>query len=225
MSSLYGKIIERFAELIERCGFVPAKSVSGNYFVSLVKQISKNICLYLFIKDERSGNGDLNIYLWIAPKDLPDEGIDNLGVGYKILIGASYEPDNSFYEACVLRVKNLLDNIEGIADVVRHEIKKPAFKTYRLKAYRYELSIFKKFLKYSKHDNSKEMKAFHKNAKKIVDGKGSLEKFEKQGAKIALNLLKNQCLSDEEIDFFENDEQIIGDCIADHLYVTTLLEE
>jgi hypothetical protein len=222
MSDFVNNIFSVFSHLIDKHGFIPAKAVSGDHFVSLVKKYTDNVFIYLFVRDERAGSGEMSVQLWIAPPDLPDDTLENLGIGYKILIASTYEPDDRFFDRVEKRVLNLLPLLDDLAKGVEIELQKPPFQTKRLVAYRCEKQAFINFMNCASKENDTEVRDILEQAKKLAAGKGTLDSLGKKVTRFTPKLLANNCLLDDTANFFGGDPRFIGTSLANRLYVEEL---
>ena len=89
MVTFADSVYDVLSRLCENYGFAPASAMAGKHFASLVKKLSDECYAYVFVHDGRPGDGELTVTVWIAPPHTPDDGLDKLNVGYKVLIASA----------------------------------------------------------------------------------------------------------------------------------------
>jgi hypothetical protein len=138
-----GKFSKNVFETFDGLGFTPSKGTATEAFAALLRREGHDVCSYIYVRDDRSGNGAIAIHYWIAPPDFPDDGLDNLGVGFRILIASSFRPSDEFLTSARTRLERLLLATPVLAEVVSNDSKAPAIVTKRLAAYREEVTFFR----------------------------------------------------------------------------------
>ena len=126
MSKFAKEVFRCFAQLHERWGFVPAVEFATREFAPLVKKVTEDIVAYVFVHDRRSGNADVVISMWVAPPHPPDDGLDNLMVGFKVLIASKFEVDDEFFELGQERIIRLVPFLDGLVAPIRAELAEPS---------------------------------------------------------------------------------------------------
>jgi len=223
MSSFVKQISDEFVNLINQYGFIPAKAVSGKRFASLLRPCTPQTFVYLFVRDERSGSGSLNVTIWVAPLELPDDALDNLGIGYQILMGATYEPGNHhFFPSMEQRIINVLPSLESLAKAVETELQKPPFQTRRFSVYEHEKRALQELIQFHTDTPVAEVYRVVENAQQLAAGKGKLEGLEKQVKILLPSLFSLGCFAAETRSFFGEDINFLGVALARRLYVEEL---
>ncbi len=140
-SDLFRRAIYGLAEL----GFVPAKLASDRRFAVAVKAMTLRTAAYLMVRDDRAGSGPISAHLWIAPRDFPDDGLDNLGVGFKTLLFQTYEELSEVgFEAIAGRCRTFMLGASELAGAVDNEIDSPLRLTKRRDTYDIQVAAFAK---------------------------------------------------------------------------------
>lgn len=223
MAKFSTEVYKLCRDLISKHGFHAAKAMAGQRFASLVFRYSQDICYYVFIRDERRGSGSVNAQLWVTLPDAPVDVIDKLGVGFKIDLGATYEPDDEFIKNIARRVEILLPALEGIAKVVQTEFENPIFKTERLTKYRIERLAFEAIRKYSMTSAGSYCRPVFEKALSVASGKSKFQELETACVEMAERLLQESpALPEINNDYFEGRPDFIGFCLADHFYIEAL---
>ena len=119
-------------------GFTPAPAAAAPGFVSLVKRAAEDVCLLVFVKDQPAGE---SVSLWVAPPDFPDEGLDRMRVGYRILLAERFssEPLEDLLAVAEARAIRLLDGVPALYPLLRTEL--PITTSPRAVAHRKERAI------------------------------------------------------------------------------------
>lgn len=222
MSSFVKQVFDEFANLINQHGFIPAKAVSGKWFASFLRTCTLKTFVYLFVRDERSGSGSLNVQLWVAPLELPDDTLENLGIGYKILMGATYEPTESFFHGMEQRILNVLPGLEGLARAVETELQTPPFPTKRLTVHEYQKQAVQELTQFAARTPATECHGVLEYAKKLAAGKGNLAELEKKIKDFLPSWSSQGCFSKETNEFFGEDTNFLSVSLARRLYVEEL---
>lgn len=138
-----GKFSKTVFDCFDGLNFRPSKATASDDFAVLTRRERPGVCSYIYVRDDRRGKGSIAVHYWVAPPDFPDDGLDNLGVGFKIPIGSTYDADaDSFIQVARSRVDMLLPAIPSLVEVVERELETPAVVTKRLIAYREQVVLF-----------------------------------------------------------------------------------
>ena len=139
-----GKFSKSVFEIFDGLSFVPSKSTASDDFAVLLRRERQMVCSYIYARDDRRGNGPVAVHYWIAPPDFPDDGLDNLGVGFRIFIASTFQMSDDFLPSARARVQRLLAATPALAEVVVSEMREPVKDdTTRLGAYQEEVSLFR----------------------------------------------------------------------------------
>jgi hypothetical protein len=128
---------------LEANGFLVPRDASNSRFAVAVRSMTLHTAAYAYVRDDRRGNAGVAADVWIAPLDYPDDGFDNLGVGFKAFIGRTFdEPDDRWFAAVRSRIVRYVNASNEIARAVESELQDPAWVTQRLKMYRLQVQAF-----------------------------------------------------------------------------------
>jgi len=116
-------VFQVFDDLVKKHRFIPVKGGAVGRFASLLRRETEDVFMYVFVSDGRPGGANLDVDVWIAPPDSADDGLDNLGVGYKIRIGSEYDVDDVFFANCQRRIVHFLACVPAIVPLVRRELR------------------------------------------------------------------------------------------------------
>jgi hypothetical protein len=224
MSAFSKKVYRAFAPLIQKHGFKPARAVADRAFAAVVARPAEDICYYVFARDARSGGGDLSSHLWVAPPDVPNDGLERLGMGFKIHLGNIYEPEEGFFEAVAKRAETLLPHLYGIAEAVRLEYQTPAFNTLRLRTYRMQRALFDAVRHHPARPARHAWETLYAMALRVAADKTEYDDLESECNSAVKTLLQEpsfQTASGYE-EFVEHSD-VAGIALAYQLYIETLV--
>ncbi|HOQ25088.1 MAG TPA: hypothetical protein PLI94_10530 [Bacillota bacterium] len=85
-STFYKDVEETFGVELKKNGFRLAPLISNGEYCVYVKRYDKNIGMYVICDDNRPKGGDVSVTLRFAPIQIPDDGIEKLNIGIRILI-------------------------------------------------------------------------------------------------------------------------------------------
>lgn len=226
MASFASEVFKQFSALIEKHEFKPAKGLDYDAFASLVRRSSQDICNYIFVRDDRSGRGDLSAQLWVAPIDFPDDGLDKLGVGFKIWLGATRQLEENFLPGLVKRVEILLPATEALAASVIQEFSAPIFPTRKIYTYRLERTAFDFIREFSATTAGSYWKDAFGIARSVTLGKGKYSQLEKKCVECAERLFHESTnLTRIDSDYFERNPKFTGSRLSKQIYIETLVGE
>lgn len=137
-----GKFSRDVFEAFDGLKFTPSTSTASDDFAALLRREHQSVCSYIYVRDDRRGKGPVAVHYWIAPPDFPDDGLDNLGVGYKIGMASTFNYDGAFLSTARVRLEYVLATAPALAEVVVRELKHPATVTNRLTAYREQVALY-----------------------------------------------------------------------------------
>jgi hypothetical protein len=200
-----------------------AAAYSHGEFVPLVAPLFHGCLLYLFARDQRSGDGPVRVDVWVAPPHPPDDGLDNLMLGFQIRIAESFEIEDDFLSRCARRAKCLEPSLEGLAAAVENELAVPSFDTLRFRSYMFERELFKLVC----GRTSDELATVGQDpprrvAKKVVGGTAPFSALEASCQHACELLEARQRLSDDLLSFYDADSRWMGEAVAGHAYVNAL---
>lgn len=223
MSKFATNLFDAFRRLQNEYGFVAAKEFAGSGFAPLVTSLCDDIFVYLFVHDGRPGNADVVISVWVAPPHPPDDGLDKLMVGFRVLIASKFDVDDEFFKHAQERVIKLLPSLKGLAEPVRSELMSPAFHTVRYHAYRLELEVYATLLQIDAQERKGPIGQVFDVAKAVASGAASMNKLEKACLVAAKQLLLEERLGQEVMNFYGKDPEFLASSIMGHLYVHALV--
>ncbi len=212
------------ADLEQSYGFRASHATASKDFAALVARPYSDICYYLLIRDDRSGGGLVRADLWVAPPEIPDDSLESLGVGIKLLVGEIYEFDTTFLKAIVRRVILLLPALPALVDVVRQEIHHPIFHSQRQGKYRLEYEAYHRLVDFSRTEAGSYCRVIFETADMVVRGRKSYKSLEQICTTIASELLASEpILIPFDNPYFQNNPSFIGMYIASKVYIEALV--
>ncbi|HEX9062345.1 MAG TPA: hypothetical protein VF941_19410 [Clostridia bacterium] len=203
---------------IRSIGFrlVPSFFKKGDYCV-YVKRYSKNIGLYIICRDNRAKDGDVSIEFWIAPIQFPDDRIEVLNVGIKVVLYSDYDVSDKLMEAIGDKIVGLTENISSLAPLVDMDIQKPFIKNNKTRWFNYSKIIYEKIN--SSPETQEKVSELKKLAEDCINGKVSFEKLE-SSCKLLIGSLGENFFSDDLGDL-ESDEK--GEILSEMIYSDVLI--
>ncbi|MGD9644842.1 MAG: Imm25 family immunity protein [Pirellulales bacterium] len=222
MTTFADNVYEIFGPLQAQHAFVPARAASGKHFASLIRRVSEDVCAYVFVHDGRASNAHLDVDLWVAPPESPDDSLDRLYVGYKLRIGSEYDVDDAFFHGCEMRIVRLLPITTMLVPLIRDELDSPSIRTKRWTAYRIERRVLSCVLTLASSGDSIAVAALEE-ARRTVD-KVQLDSLERACRPLADALLEQRLLDVEVLAFFDGRPDSLASAVANHLYISALGE-
>lgn len=119
-------------------GFVEAPAVATPGFASFVRLARSGLYHYVLVHDGRAAGGPVNVDLWIAPREAPDDSLDVLGVGYKLQIASQFDLGERYFEKCCSRIGLTLPYIGGLETGTLEELANPVMQSQRWTSYKNE---------------------------------------------------------------------------------------
>lgn len=217
MSHFAKSIFKIFSDLIENHRFVPAYATSSKAFASLVRWEAEDTFVYVFVKDGRSGNANMEVSVWIAPPEEPGDGLDNLYVGYKIRIGSEYDVDEEFFRGCQARIVQLLSFVPALVPCVRAELASPAIRTRMWTSYQMIGIALTSLLTAASDGNSTVQEALG-IARKSVAGSATRKQLEVACIEAATTLYQEGRFDHALVELFRKDPKLIGYGLVGRLY-------
>jgi hypothetical protein len=225
MQTFYSAVKEAFDGLRTIHGFVRVPAGMSSTLVSFMRRETADVCTYIFIRDERRGSGSVQTHVWIAPIDFPGDGLDRLGVGYKVLIGETWEFDHSFLKLSAQKVESFISVVKGISDVVRDELRRPIFRTKRLEMYLLERELFRWFEQIAERGGAL-FEAVINSGKLAAMGKLSFASFEARCVKLAAEMLaRSDVPTTLKGSVIWSRPELVGAALASQLFAKSLLSE
>lgn len=178
--SFRSRVLEAFSGVIEGFGFACPKGIAGADFVQLVQRVREEICLYVFVRDDRRGRGSVRCNLWVAPIDFPDDGFDRLNLGFNLLVGESFdaEPTATFYTGIAHRVELLVPELSGIVTATEKDLDTPSLSSKRQIGYKLERAAYKALRNFSEMPSGEYWKKVFQVAALIAQGKQRYDTLE-----------------------------------------------
>lgn len=129
-------------EELRRSGFKPTQRFfPGDDLIVYVKPCSKDVAQYLMYRDSRSTGGNVSVSLWLAPVQLPDDRIDVLGIGVKVVLFSEFDVDDSIMKAVTRKAAIVSAKLDGFHELVASELNAPFVENRRTEVYRKSLQI------------------------------------------------------------------------------------
>lgn len=203
--------------------FVPARAMNHRMFAALMRKETEEVFLYLLVHDGRPGGANVDVHLWVAPPECPGDSLDNLYVGYKVLIASEYEVDDIFFLNSERRIINFLPCVSGIIPSIISEMENPAFDTLRWRSYQLQRNTFNTFMQDVKRKNKIAMQTIEA-VRHLALGKGKYEQIEQECRQIAIELMEEGKLDKNVINHYQSKPERIGSSIARQLYAQVLGE-
>jgi hypothetical protein len=124
--------------------FLVPSDVADSRFAVAVRRMTEAVAAYVFLRHDRRADGAITAELWLAPLDSPDDAFDKLGVGYKTVLGRTFdEPTEGWFAAVRSRIITYVNAAADLAQAVEKELESPPWITDRLTMYRIQVQAFK----------------------------------------------------------------------------------
>lgn len=221
-ASAFARTVYEALEPLHTAGFAPAHIWANARFASLIKRLRENVCAYVFVSDGRAASSDLTVSLWVAPPDSPDDALDRLGVGFKIMIGGECAVDDEFFTICCKRLSLLMTGIHGVADAVQSDLESPCVETHRLRVYRMERRIYGALLALCRDGPRSIGESVAAIASRAVQAGSSVDELEEACVPIAVRLEQSGLLVGDELGFYGGDPRLLGGALFRHIYIDAL---
>lgn len=224
MSQFGAKVFRAFNLLQASHRFLPARATAGGKFAVILRKESDDIYTYIFVRDGRMNDANMDVDMWVAPLHEAGDGLDKLYIGFKIRIASEYDIDDKFFEDCEKRIVTLLSCVPQISLATQRELREPSFQTRRYQTYQIERKALSALLMAAKQHNEDAMNAIGV-ANRVVDGKGTCDDIEIACISAAEQLLHRNVFDYEVVDFFEKSASQLGASISQVLYPFILGEK
>jgi hypothetical protein len=204
--------------------FTPSTATASNDFAALLRREHETVCSYIYARDDRRGNGPVAVHYWIAPPDFPDDGLDNLGVGYKIPMVSTFMPDDTFFSVARARVENVVGAATALSEAVMNECKAPSSVTSRLIAYREQVTLYDIVMRIGARGDNAEMVSVIERANEAVKAGRSYRAFSSECQRLA-EILKSRKVEfpPEHQRFLERPQLMLQTMLSRHIYVEALV--
>jgi hypothetical protein len=220
MATFADNVFEAFSTLRSGYRFLPARVASGKRFASLVRQVTEDVFAYVFVRDERQSGANIDVDLWVAPPETPDDSLETLYVGYKIRIGSEYDIDDAFFAGCEQRVIHFLPCVDSLGPLVQSELVNPPIRTKRWNVYQMERQLLSHFTSQAAKGNSLALAV--QNEMRTVIHESSVDSMEKACQRFATEILRLKELDKHVLQFYEERAGSLASALANHLYVRAL---
>ena len=222
--SFASNIFDAFAELENRHGFVRAYACAGTRFASIVRKEEFDVFTYVFASDGRPNGASLDLNLWVAPPDSPDDSLEKIYVGFKIRIGSEFEIDDAFINNCQARVIAFLPCITAIIPIVKQELTFPSIRSKRWYSYIIERRVLALLLGKAGLGDQNAISLI-KSARSLVRSNvKSIGRLERILNPFAAELMMKGELDVEARVFFNGDAAYLTSALAQQLYIELLGE-
>ncbi len=220
--SLTQDVYRAFKDLKKNYAFIPAKPIGGSRHAAFVRLIDSDLLVSVMVQESNDEMADVNI--WLSPLDVPDGAVENLNVGYNIWIGSDEMPvSEEFLKACEQRIITLLPSIPALIPPLRKELKKPAIKSLKWKAFQHQEEL--RAIVQSLADQSQaEAKAALGLAIDYANGKLRLSDFSEACLRLSKEVLSSGELSKRAYKFYEGDAERVNHAMYRMLFAWGLGE-
>jgi hypothetical protein len=219
-----GKFSKSVFEAFDGLGFMPSKGTATDDFAALLRRERHDVCSYVYVRDDRRGNGPLAIHYWIAPPDFPDDGLDNLGIGFKIPISGTFRPSDDYLPSARTRLERLLVATPALVEVVINDSKAPAVVTKRLAAYREEVRFFRAVTQVAVMHGNADMVEAMERAADVVKRERPYRDFAGECLRLAqIVKARRDAFPVEQQRFIEQSELMLQTMISRQMYVEFLV--
>lgn len=173
---------ETLGVIVTRAGFklTPALISEGDYCV-FIKRYNEQIALYIKCTDHRSKGGDIVIALWIAPIEFPDDRIEVLNIGFKVVVYSDYEVSDEIMHAVGQKIVELSNNISSLAVAVEKDLTNPFIENQRTKFYFLSREMYNKLT--SANEYTESFEELRSATRKCIEDK------------LSFDTMKDQCTS------------------------------
>ena len=216
-------VFEIFNDLTNNHRFVPARAGADKNFASLVREEEEDVFVYVMVHDNRPGGGTVEVHVWVAPPESPDDTLDKLYVGYRIRIADEYDIDDEFFLNCQQRIVHFLPCVAAMVPLIREELVNPSFRTRRWIVYQLEQRAVARVLQLAESGETDAVSAV-KAATRLALGRGSYSRFNSACAPIATVLLKDEKMDADILRFFKGNIDSLASTLSRFLYARALGE-
>lgn len=180
MGQTFSKAMEEtLGVTVAAAGFkvTPPLISEGDYCV-FVKRYNEKIALYIKCTDNRAQGGDVVIALWIAPVEFPDDRIEVLNIGFKIVVYSDYEVSDENIYSVGQKLVELSSNITSLALSVERDMSNPFIVNKRTKFYFYSREMYDKLC--AAEEYSEAFEELRSVTRKCIENKTSFDKLKVQ---------------------------------------------
>lgn len=218
-----GKFSKTIFDAFDGLSFRPSKGSTSEDFAALIRRERPGVCSYIYARDDRRGNGPLAVHYWVAPPDFPDDGLDNLGVGFKIPLANTFDSDvDAFVRVARARVESLLPAVPSLTEVVERELETPTALTKRLVAYREQVVLFAAVMAFaSTNDTVAETIG---RARDAVQKDRPYKEFAAECQRLIQIVRANRDqFAEDHQHFFNKSDLMLQTILSRHLYIESLV--
>lgn len=221
MATFSANVYDVLSSLIEEHAFIPCRAVSDKRFASLLRKETDEVYSYVFVRDGRASGVNLDVHFWIAPPESPDDSLDSLGIGYKILVASTFDVDDQFFANAQERIVRLLPAVDPLIAVVVKELKAPVFKTRRWDIYEQEQRLFKRVLDLNRAKDTTAVAAMT-SIRRAASKKGKLDQLAEIFVPLAQKFVDGAVLGSKSEEVPDNDVHSLASTLSIHAYVWSL---
>ncbi|HVS59522.1 MAG TPA: hypothetical protein VHE82_02385 [Gemmatimonadaceae bacterium] len=210
-------------EAFKGSDFTPATGVANDEFVALLRRESEQVCSYIFFRDDRRGGGAVAVDYWVAPPDFPDDGLDKLGIGFKVAIARAFGFQEDLLRVARRRVDILGQVVPAFTAAVTEEAKAPIVVTPRLGPYRDQIALYRIVMRRSADKSGRAIAEALQSAADSLQKGRPYRDFASKCQEILALLTQCDDLAPEEAALLAKPEMMVHTMLSRHLYVEMLV--
>jgi hypothetical protein len=183
-----------------------------------------DVCLYLLVRKRQPTEPYLNVNLWVAPPNFPDDSLDRLGIGFQIELWSLLPLKPACLAYLSRRLEVLVPRLGGVVEAVKLGIQAPVEITKRLRIYRIERACFFAIREYAASAAGSYWREAFAKARLVVQGFQSLDALRGACCVLSQRFFKENDIPSTLRDPFGNgNPEFFGYGLASQFYIEALV--
>jgi hypothetical protein len=146
VKSFFRRVEALFQPELGPIGFYPDRIWKFPDLVIFHRPHSNSLVVTAYVRDFTRSHQNTNIGIGISPIDGSTDDLGSSGLGCRVLVASTYNPDDEFLRAAARKIKHFSAAVGSLADAVQAELGDPYFETPRLQIWRQEERFVQEFL-------------------------------------------------------------------------------
>ncbi len=146
VKSFFRRVEALFQPELGPIGFYPDRIWKFPDLVIFHRPHSNSLVVTAYVRDFTRSHQNTNIGIGISPIDGSTDDLGSSGLGCRVLVASTYNPDDEFLRAAARKVRHFSAAVGPLADAVQAELSDPFLETPRLQIWRQEERFLQEFL-------------------------------------------------------------------------------